>query len=175
MNPDEPTDQRQLVACLHALVEIDRGRTGSSGWAFRNTADLVLTLGQWGIPRPLPPGRARGPAGACYANAREYGRAHGRTYVEGFALAASGCVYAHAWCIDSHRLVEDPTWQHTLALAYLGIPLTAGYVDACAARFGDAPLIHDPHLDQFRILRTGLPTHALAHTPSRSPGGSPRA
>lgn len=151
----------QLVAWLSAQVQIHRARGGPTEWSFCCAEDLVLTLGYWGIPAALPAGHIRGPEGVCYSNASGYGETHNLTYAEGYGLSDSGLVFAHAWCVDQHGYVHDPTWPDGGGLAYLGIPFSASFVPAYEARLGGACLLHDPHLDEYRILREGLPTSAI--------------
>ncbi|WP_329793514.1 hypothetical protein V1227_16770 [Lentzea sp. DG1S-22] len=101
--------------------------------------------------RPDEPSRP-GVAGVLVADA-EYG-------VEGFAVFENGMVTAHAWCIDHHGRVHDPTWPIGSGLAYLGIPFSNSYIQSFTDRVGDACLLHDAHRDNFRLLRSGLPPNA---------------
>lgn len=151
----------QVIAWLSALADIHRTRGRPPGWNFDGVEDLVLTHGRWGTPAPLPSGRARGPAGTCYANAQAYSTRHGLTYVEGYGLSSGELVYAHAWCVDDTGNVHDPTWPPGTGLAYLGLPFTTRYIKAFTKRLGDACLLHEPHLDDHRLLRTGPPADAI--------------
>jgi hypothetical protein len=86
----------------------------------------------------------------------------GSTYVEGYALSVGGLVFAHAWCVDDRARVHDPTWPDGAGLAYLGVPFSATYIRAHEKQFGNACLLHDAHLDGYRVLREGLPLNAIA-------------
>ena len=100
----------------------------------------------------------------CYANASAYSENHGLTYVEGYGLTNIGNVgfaCAHAWCVDEHGNVHDPTWRDGLGIAYLGIPFSRNYIQEIDERLGNACLLHDSHLDGHRILRDGLPADAI--------------
>jgi hypothetical protein len=83
------------------------------------------------------------------------------TYVEGFALSTIGIAYPHAWAVDDVGNVHDSTWPATRGLAYLGIPFSAAYVEAFDRTLGDARLVHDAHLDDYRMLRDDLPDEAV--------------
>ncbi|WP_329072729.1 hypothetical protein [Amycolatopsis sp. NBC_01480] len=97
----------------------------------------------------------------CYSNASGYSETHGLTYVEGYGLTEGGFGCAHAWCVDEHGNVHDPTWPDGLGIAYLGIPFSVNYIREFTERLGNACLLHDAHLDGHRILREGLPVDAI--------------
>ncbi|WP_125734700.1 hypothetical protein [Amycolatopsis sp. WAC 04197] len=150
----------QLVDWLSKHIQLHRAFGRNADWPYGSIEELVLSLGRWGLPAPLPPGRARGPERMCYANAASYAESHDLTYVEGYALTYVGFVCAHAWCVDADGRVHDPTWRDDVGVAYLGIPFSAGYARTFTEKFGSACLLHDAHLDEFRILREGLPVDA---------------
>ena len=155
----------QLVEWLSIHVQlhrkIHRARGFPANWSYCCIEELVLTLGYWGIPSPLPPGRDRGPERMCYSNASHYGDTHSLTYVEGYALTTVGVGCAHAWCVDDHGNVHDPTWPDGLGVAYLGLPFAASHIRAFTEKFGNACLLRDAHLDDYRILREGLSADAV--------------
>jgi hypothetical protein len=161
----------QLVEWLAIHVQLYRSSGRSAGWSYCSTEELVLAIGRWGFPSALPPGRARGPAQMCYSNASDYSKTHGLTYVEGYGLTNVGFACAHAWCVDEHGHVHDPTWPDGLGVAYLGIPFSASYIRAFDEKLGNACLLHDVHLDEHRILRVGLPADAIL--PIGEPVGTP--
>jgi hypothetical protein len=166
--------QQQLVSWLSSHVQIHRSREGAPSWSYSCVEELVLSLGYWGIPAALPSHHRRGPERACYANAAAYGSAHHLVYVEGYALTRFGLVCEHAWCVDEYAQVHDPTWQDSDGTAYLGVPFAASYLDRFDRRFLSARPLLDFHLDDYRILRNGLPREAV--TPIRQPNaasGSP--
>ena len=67
-----------------------------------------------------------GEKGLCYANALRFARTHPRVrYFEGFASpnsAGDSITYGHAWCVDKHGHVLDPTWCAPAA-TYHGIEI----------------------------------------------------
>jgi hypothetical protein len=56
----------------------------------------------------------------CYGNAVVLAGESGLSYVEGFALAPSGSVIAHAWNAKADGTLVDSTWLNTGA-AYFGV------------------------------------------------------
>lgn len=83
------------------------------------------------------------------------------TYVEGYALTRFGLACEHAWCVDEHGHVHDPTWQDGDGTAYLGVPFATAYLDRFDRLFANARPLLDFHLDDYRILRDGLPRAAI--------------
>lgn len=153
--------QSHLVGWLSAQLEIHAASASTRSWLFTCVEDLVLGVGYWGNPTELPPGRARGPEGRCFANASAYATVYGLTYVEGFALSTLGIAYPHAWAVDDAGDVHNITWPAMRGLAYLGIPFSAAYIDAFNGNLGNARLVHDAYLDDYRVLREGLPAGAV--------------
>ncbi|ALG06309.1 hypothetical protein AOZ06_04660 [Kibdelosporangium phytohabitans] len=149
-----------MTAWLSTMDSTHRARGVPPGWKYSSIEHLMLTCGYWTLPTPLPMGRAFGPERQCYANASAYSEIHDVAYTEGYALSTSGVVYAHAWCVDQHGQVHDPTWRHG-GVAYLGLSFSKSYVHDCNQRSGAACLVHDPHLDDYRLLREGLPADAI--------------
>ncbi|CAM5543791.1 hypothetical protein BOQ63_005505 (plasmid) [Streptomyces viridifaciens] len=87
-------------------------------------------------------------------------------YVEGYALAGDGTVQAHAWCSASDGTVLDPA-RDSAALAYLGVPMSWGFVRAFQQRTLTKTWFRGV-LDQAvqardaeRILRSGVPLHGV--------------
>ncbi|MEU6720414.1 hypothetical protein ABZ897_53945 [Nonomuraea sp. NPDC046802] len=129
---------------------------------------LVLDLGSWHTPAPLPTelSRWKGPEGACYDNAAALADAvPGLRYVEG--IANPGLTHPlpldHAWCVDQHDVVHDPTWDVNDQSAYLGIPLTPAYRREAlqrVRRFASV-MVLDVYADP-TLLSDGIPGHAIA-------------
>ncbi|MDX8140578.1 MULTISPECIES: hypothetical protein [Lentzea] len=161
MSVQREAHQSHLVDWLSTQVEIHAAFASTRTWLFTCVEELVLETGYWGVPTELPPGHVRGAAGRCFANASAYATVHCLTYVEGFALSTVGIAYPHAWAVDDAGNVHDSTWPGTRGLAYLGIPFSAAYVEAFDGILGDARLVHDAHLDDYRMLRDGLPDGAV--------------
>jgi len=152
-------DQAELAAQMNKVVAIHPLRNAHPDWTYVCIEHLVLHRGTWYTPAPLPVGRDRGDERHCFANATRHSRAHELIYVEGYALGPHGLIFEHAWCARPDGTVEDPTWPDGAGLAYLGIPFDADYI----ARFEQlrgvtTRMLFDPHLDNWQLLRTGLPT-----------------
>ena len=157
MSAQRGAHQSLLVDWLAAQIEIHAAFASTRDWLFTCAEDLVLRVGYWGNPTTLPPDRSPGPEGRCFANASAYATVHGLTYVEGFALSTLGLAYPHAWAVDDAGNVHDVTWPPMRGLAYLGIPFSAVYIDTIDGNLGAACLVHDAYLDDYRVLREGLP------------------
>ncbi|WP_285644465.1 hypothetical protein [Lentzea sp. NBRC 102530] len=155
--PLEPTTR--LVDWLTQLVEIRHPRH-VAGWKYRCVEKLVLDRGTQRASTTLVAGADHGVQNRCYANATSYAAVHSVTYVEGFALVENGLVAAHAWCVDNDGLVHDPTWPMGAGLAYIGIPFADSHVQSFNDRVGNVCLLHDAHMDEFRLLKFGLPQGA---------------
>jgi hypothetical protein len=158
--PTAPDAGAHLVDYLATHVAILHGHA-TTGWRFPCVEALVLDQGRWFTPAPLPAGRLRGPDGECAANAAAHSRTHGLTYVEGFAYHDTGLITLHAWTSHADGTVEDPTWPDGTGLAYLGVGLSCQYLDDHAHRTGGRPVLFEPHHDDYRLLRDGLPDNAL--------------
>lgn len=67
----------------------------------------------------------RGTPKECYRNAALYAERHGATYVEGFGyrVGVLPIPIAHAWCVDQHGSVVDPTWDRPETSIYLGVEI----------------------------------------------------
>jgi hypothetical protein len=80
---------------------------------------------------------------------------------------------AHAWCVDHHGVVHDPTWPDGAGLAYLGVPFTSVYLDTFGRTRGEARVLYDFYLDDYALLRQGVPASAMADvgTDLRAVGG----
>ncbi|WNV84729.1 hypothetical protein [Umezawaea sp. Da 62-37] len=152
-------EQAELASLMNAVIAIHPLRHAHPDWTYTCIEHLVLHRGTWYTPAPLPVGRERGDERHCFANATRHSRAHELIYVEGYALGPHGLVFEHAWCAHPDGTVEDPTWPDGAGLAYLGIPFTAGYIVRFERLRGvTTRLLFDPHLDDWQLLRTGMPT-----------------
>ncbi len=83
--------------------------------------EFILRNGMTCNPRPFPADLEMGPMMKCYQNA--YRIAVYRddlTYVEGMAINIIPT--AHAWLVDEHGNVVDPTWPHAMGEWHTGVP-----------------------------------------------------
>lgn len=89
---------------------------------------FVLRNGRPMEGAPLPPGAKRGAYRACFRNSATLAIMKGYTYVEGFAFPADPelhvLLYHHAWVLDKHGVVVDPTWVHPEKCQYFGVTFT---------------------------------------------------
>lgn len=89
--------------------------------------------GRFFDPQPLPKGIRRGTIQVCFANSyrllKRHGKRLGLAYCEGYTISAKyrHC-YLHAWCVDHHGRVYDPTPTGSGNLAYLGVAFKTDYV-----------------------------------------------
>lgn len=150
----------QLVQYLTAHVDIRQG-IRPQGWAYACVEALVLHHGRWFHPAPLPADRRPGPDRQCFANAAEHARRHHLTYVEGYAYHPVGLTTLHAWAAHPDGTVEDPTWADPPGSAYLGIALSPQYLREFATDGFHGSVLGNPHLDDYRLLRRGLPDAAV--------------
>ncbi|MER7805378.1 hypothetical protein ABTX71_34300 [Streptomyces parvulus] len=143
---------------------------GETSWVYRSFADLLADHGHYQAPAPWVHGGKQRP-GRCFETASRWAEQEGWLYVEGLAYAPSAAPFScfeHAWCLTADGLVADPSLPDGVATGYLGVPLTRAFRrQQQAARGTSAVLVSDP-VNPFagnndRVLRTGLPEHALAH------------
>lgn len=89
----------------------------------------VLGQGRFFKAQPLPREYKRGEMKACYMNAAKLALDNPElTYVEGYGTTKKiqFLPFAHAWCVDKHGNVIDPTW--TDGVAYCGVPVTTDFL-----------------------------------------------
>lgn len=90
----------------------------------------------------------------CYANALHLALVHPEyTYVEGYCFQLDGLLpIAHAWCVDEHGVVFDPTLKHPESFAYFGVPFKTEFVLDYVQKKGTYGVIDD-WTRQFPMLR----------------------
>lgn len=121
-----------LAALSHARLSSPTGLWMDSpdlaGWLLQHGKDWTWTH-DW-----LPPKAKPGKDGYCYGNARALAldRRMGLHYVEGYAMHnAHTAPVNHAWCVNAHGQVIDPTWFKRLvgARRYFGVRFRPAYVE----------------------------------------------
>ncbi|GAB3977342.1 hypothetical protein GCM10029978_066790 [Actinoallomurus acanthiterrae] len=155
--------ERRLATFLQVVADL----APATGRRYRSQYQLVLDLGIWCQPAPLPADLRcwRGQAGACFHNAPELAAAVPRLlYVEGYADPGIGNGFGleHAWTIDPETgEVRDPTWDRP-GVAYLGVPISLEHREKALweqPRRFDSPAVLDVHADP-SLLTDGWPLDA---------------
>ncbi|MFD5015349.1 hypothetical protein [Streptomyces chartreusis] len=159
---------------LRRWIELCRQlKVGDASWAHPSFADLVAACGFYQPPAAWTHGGTQQP-GRCFQTASEWAERAGWTYVEGSAFVPSAAPFScieHAWCLNDGD-VADPSLPDGIATGYIGIPLSHTFRrQQQAIRGTDAVFVSDPRNPltgiNTDVLRTGLPTHAVAVHPQR--------
>lgn len=90
----------------------------------KDTLNYVAAYGQEHTPQPLPAQYERGTQKECYKNASLLVLNHPElTYAEGFAKSdrTGDLTFMHAWAVDAHNNVVDPTWDRPENGKYFGV------------------------------------------------------
>ncbi|NEA18970.1 hypothetical protein [Streptomyces halstedii] len=164
-----------LVPAETALIRYLRQRAAEvdptsepvlDGWRYPSPYHLLLDVGRFFTPAPLPPGAGPLMVTFCYTNAAQTIADADREdrawmYVEGYgSCSVDSAVHhaPHAWATDGTHAI-DPIWPADSGCAYLGIP----FADP---EMWPHPLYGDGILTQYAtllpILREGLPEDAVA-------------
>jgi hypothetical protein len=164
----ETISEQQVKEYLESVVAATIVPPKRANWKYKRNEELVLHCGfpmEW---KPLPETIAPVEPGFCYWNCQQLALANiNLTYVEGYALDAGvGFPIAHAWLLDTDFRAIDPTWNSQAS--YFGIPFDAAWVRSfLAVRRRDdnnLSIVDGNYLDDFSLLRDGLPAGALAKT-----------
>lgn len=86
----------------------------------------------------------------CYMNAYQLAtHRDGYTYVEGMATTEKVPIpLDHAWCVDAHGDVVDPTWNE--GNAYFGVPFKTEYIEKTALKTKVYGVLSHTNLDLLR-------------------------
>ena len=149
--------EENLKQYVEQLATLQRS-VSQNNWLYHGVEDMVAKIGRFDVVGSLPKGIRRGKAKLCFMNAFQL-MGNGRyTYVEGIAMPSNTLFPVHhAWCVDAHNRVIDPTW--TEGAAYCGIHLNVTFVIKRVAKkrtygvFGGR--------DSFDLYEKGLPQEAL--------------
>lgn len=109
----------------------------------------------------------------CYSNAQAIAvECPEFTYVEGFAISANVMLpLEHAWVMKDGYAIE-PTWSEP-GIAYFGIPFNRDwwlqFIRERRQRIelDDLSILSGNYLDDFTLLRFGLPSEAIAQEVSK--------
>jgi hypothetical protein len=107
---------------LRSALETLRNASGKlpTRYSYTGPADFVLREGRFFEPKSLPVKIKYRKSRRCFHNARQVIRAHGFSYVEGYALHENDIPFLHAWNLDDDGCVVDTTWV-PVGRAYLGV------------------------------------------------------
>jgi hypothetical protein len=97
----------------------------SKSLKYQSIDAYILEHGQVFNNTNPPPKIKRGKMGYCFHNSWNYigDREHlDLTYVEGMAGVPGKIEVLHAWAVDKHGNVIDPTWKYHPDIEYIGIP-----------------------------------------------------
>jgi hypothetical protein len=124
-------------------------------WRYNSLEALVLDQGAEHSAAKRPKGTRKRRNGQCYMNSIHLAWERGLTYVEGFACSEYGLPTLHAWCIDEHNIVVDPTWLHPERAAYIGVPILATLAGRWMYRNGVYGVLANDYRNANIITRTG--------------------
>jgi hypothetical protein len=155
----------QLKTLLQERVELMR-RYARPDRKYCCFEELVLDCGVAMVATSKPPKLKRGLPKSCYYNAQKIAfGGRGLTYVEGYALSADiSMAISHAWLANDKGEAIDPTWEPP-GVAYLGIPFSTDWVKAFLRdrnRENDLSILEGNYLEEFSLLKDGIPQQALA-------------
>jgi len=143
MNKSELNEYLRNVADLVKSIKSESAHT----YKFKGCEDLVLQLGEFHRPKPLPTWLEKGRLQACYANSFKLMTDHPATltYVEGYACRAGlPLPVLHAWCIDREGWVYDATWPYEKETIYRGISFNRNFVLECVLDTGGYSILDNP-------------------------------
>jgi hypothetical protein len=128
---DFPAVSHPVVDHLLKCISLFDGRPGlgvrEEEDEYAGPMHFLLAEGRAFEPARLKPGIRRGQPRECFQNALNLAHRHPDLfYCEGFGLKS--VIIDHAWCVDQHGRVVDPTWGDEPARAYWGVPLNTEFV-----------------------------------------------
>lgn len=127
----------------------------------KTVLSFILEYGkQFGVPDP--PTRRPLRNQRCYENCRRLAFRKGFTYVEGYA--AGVIPMHHAWCLDKHAKVIDPTWGPELSVDYFGIPFKTDFLRRYAKEFPSALSLIDNWQDGWPLVKGKYPVDVFLET-----------
>lgn len=147
-------------------ISLMRSQRKEPGWKFSCYEEIYLEYGIFMEPRVAPKELKSEPS-YCYYNCQQIIRKRkykNLTYVEGYAIAQNVSIpINHAWLLDGDGYAIDPTWRET-GLLYFGIPLNNSWVKSflkARRRADDLSVFTGNYLEDFSLLKDGLPSHAV--------------
>lgn len=156
----------RLKSFLEQQTQLMRKIQSNPDWKYRGFEELILDCGIEMKYSPLPKNIDPGLPKSCYYNCFEILRKNlDLIYCEGYALNEElPLPLAHAWLVNNHGEVIDPTWNES-STVYLGIPFdTKWFISLLRSRNSEDCLavFEGNYLEQYSLLKQGLPINALA-------------
>lgn len=140
-------------------------RTKRADWKYSSFEELVLDCGR--EMTKISEFNEKGLPKSCYWNCYQLAsKLPLFTYCEGYALSNYiELPIAHAWLLNADGEVIDPTWEKEAA-EYYGIAFQFQWIKALIksrqdrGRKNDFSVFEGNHLEQFSLLKNGLPDEA---------------
>lgn len=116
--------QEGMIKYLETVRKVQSGMNSkNTGWPYISIEDYLLKNGRFFRTSSLIKVH-RGKMKECFMNAQRLAQMKGYRYVEGYA---SGIIpVLHAWTINEHDIVVDPTWDDKDAV-YFGVVIPMAY------------------------------------------------
>ena len=145
-------EEKHLLPLLMQMVQVHRRIRTKRDLPYSCPEDIVMQLGRWYRPQPLPNGFEYGEKKQCFLNSAALSLHEGLTYVEGFALLPGFPLpIHHAWCSHQDSVAVIDVTSSNL-VEYLGIPFrTAVVASSWKSRCGQSLL--DNSKGKFPVLR----------------------
>lgn len=143
------------------LKTVQEGHTGTDGFRYSSTADLLLAEAEHFTERlPLEGYGAKMPFRACFENAFQLVQRYPElTYCEGYA--ASVIPTLHAWAVTEDDEVIDPTWEYEGPdVDYLGIRFDIRWLMRWTVDTGHWGVFGGEQPAILDLLRDGIPPEA---------------
>jgi len=117
--------QEKMIEYLKTVRKVQSGMgTRNTQFPFISIEDYLLKNGKF-FRTDLSIKVHRGEMKECFMNAQRLAQTKGYRYVEGYAAGIIPTL--HAWVINEHDIVIDPTWNDDEAV-YFGVVIPMAYV-----------------------------------------------
>lgn len=117
---------------LNTLNEFQRHLLEIGSQSNKVVGPFLREHGKFFDPQPFPKEIRKGTIKVCFANSyrllKRHGKRLGLAYCDGYTSSANGHCYLHAWCVDHHCRVYDPTRTWMVNSAYFGVAFNTDYV-----------------------------------------------
>ena len=148
----------RLLTILRAEADLIDRLNKNSDFRYRSIQRLILENGQPFLEQVLP-SPFRGVQGQCFQNCFEAMQEHQSLhYCEGFATDDNlSLAISHAWLVDDHGLVIDPTWDDCISgCTYFGVVFEKEYVIEMATKTGHYGVFGSDFMSVRSLQREGF-------------------